>query len=85
MMIGTDSGVPRIFHSQSIWNELDVGVNEMGVDPMDAIRKATYWPADSGRFAGKYADIIAVRGDVLRHIDLLSPVDVIIKHGVRYG
>jgi imidazolonepropionase-like amidohydrolase len=41
----------------------------MGVDPMDAIRAATYWPAvmmraekDSGTIAeGKFADIIAVR------------------------
>ena len=92
MMIGTDSGVPMIFHSQSTWNELDVWVNQMGVDPMDAIRAATYWPSvmmraskDSGTIeAGKFADIIAVRGDVLRHIDLLSRVDLIIKHGKRY-
>jgi imidazolonepropionase-like amidohydrolase len=34
--------------------------------------------------AGKYADIIAVRGDVLRYIDLLQRVDVVVKHGVRY-
>ena len=33
---------------------------------------------------GKYADIIAVRGDVLRHIDLLQDVDIIFKHGFRY-
>lgn len=92
MLVGTDSGVPMIFHSQSTWNELDVWVNQMGVDPMDALRAATYWPAvmmraekDSGTIvAGKYADIIAVRGDVLRHIDLLSRVDLVIKHGVRY-
>ena len=92
MLIGTDSGVPMIFHSQSTWNELDVWVNHMGVDPMDAIRAATYWPAvmmraekESGTIAaGKYADIIAVRGDVLRHIDLLSRVDLVIKHGKRY-
>ena len=92
MLIGTDSGVPMTFHSQSTWNELDVWVNHMGVDPMDAIRAATYWPAvmmraskESGTIeAGKYADIIAVRGDVLRHIDLLSRVDVVIKHGKRY-
>lgn len=92
MLIGTDSGVPMIFHSQSTWNELDVWVNQMGVEPMDAIRAATYWPSvmmraskDSGTIeAGKYADIIAVRGDVLRHIDLLSRVDMVIKHGVRY-
>ena len=33
---------------------------------------------------GKYADIIAVQGDVLRHIDLLEHVNLVIKHGVRY-
>jgi imidazolonepropionase-like amidohydrolase len=32
---------------------------------------------------GKYADIIAVRGDVLRYINLLQRVDVVIKHGRR--
>jgi len=30
------------------------------------------------------ADIIAVRGDVLRYIDLLQNVDLVVKHGVRY-
>jgi imidazolonepropionase-like amidohydrolase len=34
--------------------------------------------------AGKYADIIAVRGDVLRYIDLLQNVSMVIKHGTRY-
>ena len=33
---------------------------------------------------GKYADIIAVRGDVLRYIDLLQNVAMVIKHGTRY-
>ncbi|MGB5210781.1 MAG: amidohydrolase family protein, partial [Gammaproteobacteria bacterium] len=33
---------------------------------------------------GKYADIIAVKGDVLRHIALLQNVDMVIKHGRRY-
>ena len=27
MLIGTDSGIPMKFHSQSTWNELDVWVN----------------------------------------------------------
>jgi imidazolonepropionase-like amidohydrolase len=92
MLIGTDSGVPMNFHSQSTWNELDVWVNHMGVPAMDAIRAATFWPAvlmraekDSGTVSeGKYADIIAVRGDVLRHIDLLQNVDLVIKHGQRF-
>ena len=34
--------------------------------------------------AGKYADIIAVRGDVLRYIALLQRVDIVVKRGVRY-
>ncbi len=33
---------------------------------------------------GKVADIIAVRGDVLKHVDLLQDVDLVIKRGVRY-
>ncbi len=92
LLIGTDSGVPMNFHSQSTWQELDVWVNQMGVPAMDAIRAATYWPAvmmkvdkDSGTVSkGKYADIIAVHGDVLKYIDLLQRVDVVVKHGTRY-
>ena len=45
MMIGTDSGIPMKFHSQSTWNELEVWVNVMDVDPLDAIKSATYWPS----------------------------------------
>ncbi len=92
LLIGTDAGIPMKFHSQATWNELDVWVNKLGVDPMTAIRAATYWPAvmmkvdkDVGTVSeGKYADIIAVRGDVLRYIDLLQRVDLVVKHGVRY-
>ena len=92
LLIGTDSGIPMQFHSQTTWNELDIWVREMGVPPMEAIRSATYWPSvmmkkdrDVGTVTpGKYADIIAVRGDVLRYINLLQRVDVVVKHGKRY-
>ena len=92
MLIGTDSGVPMNFHSTSTWQEMDTWVNHLGVDPMTTIRAATFWPAkqmkvdkDYGTVSeGKYADIIAVQGDVLRHIDLLQHVNLVIKHGVRY-
>ncbi len=92
LLIGTDSGIPMKFHSQSTWHELDVWVNRFGMDPMYAIRAATYWPAvamgvekDYGTITeGKYADIIAVKGDVLRHIALLQRVDLVIKKGKRY-
>jgi len=39
---------------------------------------------ESGTLApGKYADVIAVRGDLLRHPDLLQFVDIVIKRGRR--
>ncbi|MFD0862331.1 amidohydrolase family protein [Sungkyunkwania multivorans] len=92
LLIGTDSGIPMKFHSQSTWHELDVWVNEFGIDPMYAIRSATYWPALWMGVAdrvgtvtpGKQADIIAVKGDVLRYISLLQDVDIVIKKGKRY-
>jgi imidazolonepropionase-like amidohydrolase len=92
LLVGTDSGIPMKFHSQSTWRELDAWVNILGVDPMTAIRAATYWPAvamkvdrDVGTVSpGKYADVIAVRGDALRYITLLQRVDVVVKHGTRY-
>ena len=91
MMIGTDSGIPMKFHSQSTWNELDIWVREMGVDPLLAIKAATYWPSvfqgvddKVGTISeGKIADIIAVKGDVLRYINLLQRVDMVIKKGRR--
>ena len=92
LLIGTDSGVPMLFHSQSTWNEIDIWVSSLGVDPLEAIRAATYWPAVQMKVddqvgtvsEGKYADIIAVRGDVLRYINLLQRVDIVIKRGRRY-
>ncbi len=92
LLVGTDAGIPMKFHSQATWHELDAWVNRLGVDPMFAIRAATYWPSvamkverDVGTVTeGKYADVIAVRGDVLRYIDLLARPDIVVKHGVRY-
>jgi len=64
-------------------------VNHFGMDPLLTIKAATYWPAvamkvekDYGTISeGKYADIIAVKGDVLRYINLLQDVDLVMKHG----
>lgn len=91
LIIGTDSGIPMKFHSQSTWNELDVWVRIMSINPMDAIRAATYWPSvfhgvenKVGTITeGKNADIIAVRGDVLKYINLLQRVDIVFKNGKR--
>jgi imidazolonepropionase-like amidohydrolase len=59
--------------------------------PMQAIAGATRWPAvflkkekEIGTLApGRYADIVAVRGDVLTTIELLQRPDVVVKNGVR--
>ncbi|HEY7573850.1 MAG TPA: amidohydrolase family protein, partial [Thermoanaerobaculia bacterium] len=90
MLVGTDSGIPGNFHSDSTWRELATWV-KLGMTPMQAIAGATRWPAawlkrgdDLGTIApGRYADIIAVRGDVLTTIELLQNVDLVVKNGKR--
>jgi imidazolonepropionase-like amidohydrolase len=91
-LVGTDSGIPMKFHCQSTWNEMDVMVRVMGMQPMEVIRAAVYWPAvmmgvddDFGTVsAGKKADIIAVKGDVLEYMNLFQNVDFVMKGGVVY-
>lgn len=81
-----------IFPPKTSASGLDVWVSEFGIDAMYAIKSATYWPAkiigvdhETGTVSeGKYADIIAVKGDVLRHIALLQDVDLVIRQGERY-
>ncbi len=88
---GTDTGNPGHFHPFGLWIELDTWVNHFGVDPMDAIRRVTSFPAevmgaaaDYGTVeAGKFADVIVVHGDPRRHIDVLRDPVVVIKHGQR--
>lgn len=92
LLVGTDSGIPTKFHCQSTWNELAVWVDDFGFDPMYTIRAATYWPSvmmgvadQTGTISkGKLADIIAVKGDVLRYINLLQNVDMVMKDGILY-
>ena len=92
MLIGTDSGIPMKFHSQSTWNELDVWVRVFGVDPIQSIKSATYWPSvfmgvdkKVGTVTvGKQADIIAVKGDAIKYINLLQKVDLVMKKGKIY-
>ncbi len=91
-LIGTDSGIPMKFHCQSTWHELEMWVNVLEVPAMETIRAATYWPAKfmgvhdkvGTLVPGKYADIIAVKGDVLKYINLLQDVDLVMKNGVLY-
>jgi imidazolonepropionase-like amidohydrolase len=90
LLVGTDSGIPGNFHTDSTWRELATWVR-LGMTPMQAIAGATRWPAawlkrekDLGTLApGRYADVVAVRGDVLTDVSLLQRVDVVVKNGVR--
>jgi imidazolonepropionase-like amidohydrolase len=92
MLVGTDSGIPMKFHCQSTWHELDVWVNVMDIPVMETIQAATYWPSKfmgveeqwGTVVAGRYADIIAIKGDVLKTIALLQDVDFVMKGGVVY-
>ena len=86
--MGTDSGIPGTFHTDSTWREIDTWVR-LGMSPMEAIAGATRWPArflgredDLGTLApGRLADVIAVRGDVLTYPALLQRVDLVVKGG----
>lgn len=90
LIVGTDSGIPGNFHTDSTWRELATWVR-LGMTPMQAIAGATRWPAvfvkkekEIGTLAsGRYADIVAVRGDVLSNVELLQRLDVVVKNGVR--
>ena len=92
LVFGTDVGSWGEVTSQAGWMEADLWVRELGMEPMTVIRRMTLDAArfmgvdrESGSIAiGKYADVIAVRGDPLRHIDVLRDPRVVVKHGRRY-
>jgi imidazolonepropionase-like amidohydrolase len=92
LVVGSDSGAPAHLHSRAAWQEIDAWVRECGLDPKRAIQAATQDAAAAMRVEhlagtvspGKVADIIAVRGDLLRHPALLQRVDLVIHRGLRH-
>ena len=92
MLIGTDSGIPLKFHCQSTWNEIDVWTRVMGVPFMETLQAATYWPSKAMKVEnewgtvqpGRFADIIAIQGDVAKYPALTQRVDFVMKGGVVY-
>jgi imidazolonepropionase-like amidohydrolase len=92
LVFGSDEGTFGASAAQATARELDVWVRDLGFDPMTAIRKATLDAArhvgadrDSGSIAvGKFADVIAVPGNPLRHIDVVANPAIVIRHGRRY-
>lgn len=88
LLIGTDAGIPTMFHNDATWREMDLWVR-WGMDPMQVIQAATLWPSrfmgvenDVGTLAvGRRADIIAVRGDPLSQMSVLRNVELVLKDG----
>ena len=85
---GTDSGVyPHGDNAQQF-----VIMVERGMTPMDAIKAATSvaavfigWDQDVGSIAaGRYGDLIAVRGDPLSDISILQDIRVVVKGGLVF-
>jgi imidazolonepropionase-like amidohydrolase len=91
LLLGSDAGVPGHLHSRATWQEVDFWVRSCGMPVERAIQAATHDAAmamgaghESGTLTpGKYADVIAVRGDLLRNPDLLQFVDIVIQRGRR--
>jgi imidazolonepropionase-like amidohydrolase len=91
LLLGSGGGAPGHLHSRATWQEIDFWVRECGIPATRAIRAATHDAAtamgvghESGAISpGKIADIIAVRGDVLRDPGLLQSVDIVIQRGRR--
>lgn len=90
ILIGTDSGIPSVFHNDSTWREMALWV-DLGVPAMEVIQAATLWPAralgvgdDLGALSvGRLADIIAVPGDPLTDMDVMRDVTLVLKGGQR--
>jgi imidazolonepropionase-like amidohydrolase len=90
LLIGTDAGIPSMFHNDATWREMVKWV-ELGVPPMEVIQAATLWPSRALRAGdrigtlapGLLADIIAVRGDPLTDMRVMRDVAVVIKGGSR--
>ena len=92
LVVGSDAGEPAHLHSRATWQEVEALVLEGHLSPSEAVRAATLDAAtalgvggDTGSVAvGKYADLIAVRGNLLRHIDRLQDIELVIHRGLRY-
>ena len=90
MMIGTDAGIPSMFHGDATWREM-AKWRELGVPPMEIIQSATLWPARFLRAEdrigvlapGRYADLILVGGDPLTDMTVMRDVRAVVQGGKR--
>jgi imidazolonepropionase-like amidohydrolase len=88
---GSDEGTFGQPASDALWRDVDAWVRDFGMKPMAAIQWVTRDAAmymgvlnDVGTIeAGKQADIIAVDGNPLEHMDALGHPVIVLKSGQR--
>ena len=93
LVFGSDEGSTGELPRHATWMDADLWVRVLGMEPMAVLRSMTSGAArtmgvdaEVGTVtAGKYADIIVVGGDPLRHINVLRDPKVVIKAGRRYS
>jgi imidazolonepropionase-like amidohydrolase len=92
LVFGSDEGSAGEPARHATWMDADLWVRVLGFEPMWVLRRMT---ADAAAamgvsreygsvVAGTYADVIAVNGDPLRHIDVLRDPRIVIRHGRRF-
>jgi imidazolonepropionase-like amidohydrolase len=88
IIMGTDSGTPGNFHSESVWREMEALVRMTGMTPSEVIVATTKDAAAALRLntgiiaPGRLADIILVRGNPLESMLYMQNVVTVIKDGV---
>jgi imidazolonepropionase-like amidohydrolase len=91
LLIGTDSGTPINYHTDSTRQQMELMVRA-GIPPMNVLRMATRDAAEYLNMsdslgtieAGKLADLIAIDGNPIVDMGDLQHVTVVVKEGVQY-
>lgn len=92
VLLGSAAGAPGQLTARASWQETELLVIAAGLSTREAIHASTLAAAEAlgvsgytgSLTVGKFADIIAVQGDLLRHIDRLQELTLVMRHGIRY-
>lgn len=90
LLAGTDMGVPLTFPGFALHDELELMVDQLGLEPMAALRSATSAPASlfgvaGGAIApGMAADLILLDADPLENIGNTRTIRAVVVRGKLY-